>query len=195
MHPDNPTAANRGQVDRGQPLGSDLNKPSYVLRDPFKIHPDESSLVQKTIAHIFAEHHELEITPWKMVKRAWSIGAELIALKQKIYRGQWSRFCETKLAPMSLRKIGGYMQLAEYKDRLLAKYRNRNSFDFDQLPPIREVLADIQGWRREERYNAGKAPIKHKSAGTRKRPECFRLTRKQFEALCPDCRKILESGT
>jgi hypothetical protein len=76
-----------------------------------------------------------------MLERAWEIGAELILLKEKVYHGQWTEFCKENLAPLSFKKIERYIQLARYKDRLLAKYKN------DKLSILGISLRSIKRWR------------------------------------------------
>ena len=141
--------------------GSSTPAKPFIVRSEYGILPEEGESFRIRTKQILARHIELMGMPYRMLEMAWEIGFELIALKEMVYHGQWTPFCENALSEVSLRKIEQYMQLAKGKDRLLAKYANpKHSFDFETLPPIRDALADIQTWSREEREQRGKPPIK-----------------------------------
>jgi hypothetical protein len=163
------------------------------MRDSFGIHPDEQMIVEAKVKHVLSQHRELELMPWKMLERAWEIGAELIELKEKVYQGKWGDFCKESLASMTVRNIERYMQLAKHKDRLLTKYKTDTRVDFDELPPIRQALTDIQTWSREEREAQGKASIRHRSKSKEKRSSRPAYDISVLDRLCPACRAILEA--
>jgi hypothetical protein len=142
----------------------ELDTNGLVLRDAFGINPDEKSIVETKVKHLLGQHNELELMPWKMLQNASEIGAELIALKEKVYHGQWTEFCRQSFASLSQRKIDRYMQLARNKERLLDKYKTDTRVDFEELPPIRQALADIQTWNQQEPDRQGKVSTCHKPA-------------------------------
>jgi hypothetical protein len=132
----------------------------FVVRNQYGIHPDEESLVQARVKHLLAQHHELELMPWRMLEKAWEIGEQLIDLKEMVYPKQWTAFCAEILSSVSLRKIERLMQLRRFKNRLLVKYENDKSVDFGNLPPVYKALEDIHAWSREDRERQGKPPKK-----------------------------------
>ena len=137
-----------------------------VVRDSFGIHPDETEVIRTRIREIVRRHVEIESMPRRMLVLAWEEGQELIELKEnKVYSGKWKEFCEDVFPEISLRNIERYIQLAKNKEWLLAKYeKTTRRVDFDELPPIRQALTDIQQRNREERERQGKPPIGHRSA-------------------------------
>jgi|SRR6516165_5019460 hypothetical protein len=142
-----------------------------IVRDQYGILPEEKPEILARVKGIIKNHIELESMPARMLQIAFEIGVEFIELKEKkVYRGKWIEFCREMFPQISPRKIEQYSQLARAKDWLLERYKKRNArFEFSELPPIRQALADIQEKNRETRAEAGKPPIKHRSAKEKRR--------------------------
>ena len=189
-----------------------------IWGDSYGILSDEKPFIEDRIRNITKEHFELESMPGRMLLLACEIGFEFIELKEnKVCSGKWGEFCRDMFPEISLRKIEQCMQLARAKDWLLEKYqKTKQRFDFDELPPIRQALADLQEHNRAEREKEGKPPIQPKEKRARRVQEAdttvtpgslsdqpaksslpvaaeneYYVSRTMLERLCPSCRAIL----
>jgi hypothetical protein len=122
---------------------ADDSKVAIVVRDTYGFLPGEP-IPQREIDEIVGLHNELILTPRRMLEKAFKIGAWFRELKPRVFHGMWEKLLEEKLPQIGLRQVQRYMQLAENQDWLLEKYKSDTRDAFDQLPPIREALADIQ---------------------------------------------------
>ena len=141
-----------------------------IWGDSYGILPDEKPFIEDRIRYITKGHLELESMAGRMLLLVCEIGFAFIELKEnKVCSGKWDEFCRDMFPEISLRKIEQYMQLARAKDWLLEKYqKTKQRFDFDELPPIRQALADLQEHNRAEREKEGKPPIQPKEKRARR---------------------------
>jgi hypothetical protein len=198
-------------------INPNIPERQIVWRDSYGIHPDEKPLIEDRIRYITNGHLELESMPRRMLLLAWEIGFEFIELKENtVYGGKWTDFCQDMFPEISSRNIERYMQLARGKDWLLKKYENDTRVGLEELPPIRQALADLQEHNRAEREKEGKPPIQHRPKEKRGRREAdttvtpvslsdqpaksslpvaaeneYYVSRTMLERLCPSCRAIL----
>jgi hypothetical protein len=145
--------------------------PLYVVRDSFGIHPDEQTDIQTCVDRINQRYQELAGMPRRVRDLLFEIGAELLDLKSnKVYPDKWTDFCAEKFKGIGQRQIQRYMQLAENRSWLEAKYQKTESADsFLDWPPMNRMIEDIQEYHRNQREAQGMPPIKHRSATNKKR--------------------------